>query len=124
MDPSAPPVTEAGSSGPRSLWGTVAQLAVLALAAGPAPLAPRPERLRQRVLRGRGAQHDGELARVFLQLLRPGRFRLGRQAAARAVDPGGEREALRLPAVGGAAAAGDRGCGRGGGALAPGTASP
>src|SRR5258706_12688468 len=34
MDPSAPPATEAGSSGPRSLWGTVAQLAVLALAAG------------------------------------------------------------------------------------------
>ncbi|HWN16654.1 MAG TPA: glycosyl transferase, partial [Candidatus Dormibacteraeota bacterium] len=34
MDPSAPPVTETGSSGPRSLWGTVAQLAVLALAAG------------------------------------------------------------------------------------------
>src|SRR5258706_3265995 len=34
MDPAVPPAPGAGSSGPRSLWGTVAQVAVLALAAG------------------------------------------------------------------------------------------
>src|SRR5260370_38836591 len=34
MDPSEPTVTEAARSGPRAFWGIVAQVAVLALAAG------------------------------------------------------------------------------------------
>ena len=37
-----------------------------------------------------------ELAQLLLRLVRPGRARLGRQAAARALAPGGEREDLRL----------------------------
>ena len=37
-----------------------------------------------------------ELAQLLLRLVRPGRPRLGRQAAARALAPGGEREGLRL----------------------------
>ena len=57
---------------------------------------PDAERLREHVLRRRRAQHADELAQLLLRLVRPGRPRLGRQAAARALVPGGEREGVRL----------------------------
>ena len=41
-------------------------------------------------------QHAPELAHLLLRLVRPGRLRHGRQAAARLLDSGGQREAARL----------------------------
>ena len=57
-----------------------------------------------------------ELAQLLLRLVRPGRARLGRQAAARALARGGEREDLRLLRLGDPAARGAR---RGRRGLAP-----
>ena len=58
-----------------------------------------PERLRQHVLLGGGQVDAALVAQLLLRLGRPQRPDHGRQAAARAVAAGGEREALRLHAA-------------------------
>src|SRR5437763_4698842 len=51
-----------------------------------------PERLREHLLRGRGAQHAAQLAQLLLRLVRRGRFGVGGTAAAVSLVPGRQRQ--------------------------------
>ncbi len=77
---------------------------------------PLTERLRQHLLLGRRALDAALLAQLLLRRVRPGGPRHDRQAAAGALAPGGQREAVRLPPAQRAAAGG---AGRGGGGRGP-----
>src|SRR5437763_12193853 len=55
-----------------------------------------PERLREQLLRGRGAQHAAQLAQLLLRLVRPGRAGVGGQAAAGALGAGRQGRGVRV----------------------------
>ena len=89
-------------------WARPALLVVAALGGTLLQLGHRQRHARD-LLRRRGAQHGGELARLLLRRLRPLGNGLGRQAAGGVLAPGALGAPLRLPHLGHRAAPGGRG---------------